>query len=65
MEDSKQCKDCTFRDDGTVWGNDYIKQCCLIYQHPDIRADISRSRIINNKMICEYCNDGTDNEDTE
>lgn len=61
VENCKQCKDCLFRDNGTVWSNDYRKSSCMIYKHPDIKP----LRVINNNGLCDYYNDGTDNEDTQ
>lgn len=30
----EQCEYCKYRDDGTVWSNDYRKICCFMYQYP-------------------------------
>lgn len=55
-ENCKQCKTCIFRDDGTVWSNDYKKSSCQMYQYPSMKP----VHVINNKGICEYYNGGTD-----
>ena len=52
VENCKQCKDCIFRDDGTVWTNDYRKASCIIYRYPNMKP----LRVIDNKGICEYYN---------
>lgn len=57
VENCKQCKDCIFRDDGTVWSNDYRKSCCQMYQYPNMKP----LRVVNNTGICEYYS----NKDTE
>ena len=28
------CKDCAFRNDGTIWSNDYRKGCCQQFPYP-------------------------------
>lgn len=50
LENCKQCKDCAFWNDGTVWSNDYKKSCCMIYQYPSCKP----MHVINNKGLCEY-----------
>lgn len=57
VENCKQCKDCIFRDDGTVWSNSYQKGCCQIYQYPNMKP----LRVVNNTGTCEYYS----NKDTE
>ena len=56
VENCKQCKDCIFRDDGTAWSNDHRKSCCQMFQYPNMKP----FRVINNKGICEYYNNGED-----
>lgn len=46
----EQCKDCTFRDDGTVWSNDFKKACCQKYPYPKVKPN----DVINNKGDCIY-----------
>lgn len=60
IENCKQCKDCLFRDDGTVWSNDYQKSCCQIYRYPNFKP----LHVINNKGVCEYYHN-EDEEDAE
>lgn len=31
------CKNCFFRDDGTVYSNDYKKSSCVMYPHPSFK----------------------------
>ena len=50
IENCKQCKDCRFRDDGTVWSNHYTKCCCQIYPNPKIKP----MEVIDNKKDCKY-----------
>ena len=57
VKNCKQCKNCAFRDDGTVWSNHYSKSNCQIYQYPSCKP----MRVINNTGVCEYYNE--DNED--
>ena len=58
VENCKMCKDCIFRDDGTVYSNDYRKCCCMIYPYPKMKP----LRVINNTGLCEYYNNGEDAE---
>lgn len=58
VEYCKQCKDCIFRDDGTIWSNRYTKASCQIYKYPNSKP----LGVINNKQICEYLNKGEDDE---
>lgn len=58
VENCKQCKDCIFRDDGTVWSNHYTKACCQIYKHPNIKP----LDVINNKQSCVFYNKGEGDE---
>ena len=50
IEYCKKCKNCLFRDDGTVWSNHYTKSSCMIYQYPNYKP----INVINNKGTCEY-----------
>ena len=45
-----QCKNCMFRDDGTVYSNDYKKSCCTMYQYPGMKP----IGVINNTEECEF-----------
>lgn len=56
VENCKQCKDCIFKDE---LGYDRIE--CTIYKYPGMKP----RHVIDNKGICDYYNDGTDNEDTQ
>lgn len=33
------CKDCQFKDDGTVYSNDYTKSCCQKFPYPDMKPE--------------------------
>ena len=46
----RQCKDCFFRDDGTVYTNDYRKCCCVMYPYPSHKP----MGIMKNTETCEY-----------
>ena len=46
----KQCKDCVFRDDGTVWSNMYTKSSCQKYPYPKMKP----AKVINNDGDCSY-----------
>ncbi len=50
LDECRQCKDCAFRDDGTVWSNHYQKACCEIYQHPGFKP----IGVMLNKEICDF-----------
>ena len=51
-EDCKQCKNCVFQSDGTVWSNDYRKCSCMVYQHPNTKP----LDVIDNKAECQFFN---------
>lgn len=46
----RQCKDCIFRDDGTVYSNHYQKGCCRAYPYPRFKPD----DIMMNRVNCEF-----------
>lgn len=50
FETCKQCKDCVFRNDGTIYSNNYQKGCCMIYEYPDVKP----LGVIDNKTKCEF-----------
>ena len=50
FENCKQCKDCIFTSDGTVWSNRYDKSSCQKYPYPDMKP----VGIIDNKEKCPY-----------
>ena len=50
LDKYRQCKDCAFRDDGTVWSNHYQKGCCEMYRHPAFKP----SGVMLNKEFCDY-----------
>lgn len=58
VENCKQCKDCIFKDDGTVWSNHYTKTSCQIYKHPNFKP----LAIMDNKQLCVFYNKGEDDE---
>lgn len=35
--DDIQCKDCVFKDDGTVYSNDYRKGNCMQFPYPGLK----------------------------
>lgn len=61
VEYCKQCKDCLFRSDGTVWSNHYTKASCQIYKYPGMKP----FRVINNNGLCEYYHNENDKEEDE
>ncbi|MBQ6713247.1 MAG: hypothetical protein IJN28_05635 [Selenomonadales bacterium] len=50
FEYCKQCKDCTFQSDGSVWSNHYTKASCQKYRHPKFKP----IEVIDNKGNCPY-----------
>jgi hypothetical protein len=50
FENCKQCKACLFRDDGTIYSNDYRKCSCEMFPYPSMKP----LGVINNKENCEY-----------
>lgn len=50
IEKCKQCKNCIFQSDGTVWSNDYQKSCCAMFQYPQSKP----IGVIKNIVNCEY-----------
>ena len=50
IEICKQCKDCKFNDDGTVWSNHYTKSSCQKYPYPSMKPP----KVIDNKADCPY-----------
>ena len=46
----EQCKNCIFRDDGTVYSNDYRKSSCRMYPYPRFKP----LAIMNNTENCEF-----------
>lgn len=49
-EDCKQCKNCAYRSDGTVWSNDYRKCSCMAYPYPSRKP----LNIMENKEECYF-----------
>lgn len=31
------CKDCMFRNDGTIWSSEYTKGCCQMFPYPAMK----------------------------
>lgn len=50
IENCKQCKDCKYRDDGTVWSNHYTKSCCQMYKYPNFKP----LEVIDNEDDCLF-----------
>lgn len=46
----EQCKDCKFRDDGTIYSSDYRKGFCQKYPFPNIKPD----GVMKNKIKCKH-----------
>lgn len=46
----EQCKECIFRDDGTVYSNDYRKSSCRMYPYPRFKP----LAVMNNTEDCEF-----------
>lgn len=46
----EQCKDCVFRDDGTVYANHYTKSSCRMHRFPDHKP----VGVIDGSEECEY-----------
>ena len=61
VETCKQCKNCLFKSDGTVWSNKYNKSYCRIYQYPRIKP----LYVINNERTCEYYHNENEEDDEE
>lgn len=45
-----QCKDCKWRDDGTVYSNDYRKSNCMMYPYPLFKP----VSVMRNDGFCDY-----------
>lgn len=45
-----QCEDCIYRDDGTVWSNDFRKSSCMMYPYPAFKP----SRVMQNTGFCDF-----------
>jgi hypothetical protein len=39
LDKYRQCKDCIFRDDGTIYSNHYQKGCCRMYPYPKFKPN--------------------------
>lgn len=50
LDKCRQCKDCAFRDDGTVWSNHYQKGCCEVYRYPNSKP----FGVMLNTEFCEF-----------
>jgi hypothetical protein len=50
LDKCRQCKDCLFWNDGTVYSNNYQKGSCAIYGYPDSKP----IDVMLNKEKCEY-----------
>lgn len=50
FEKYHQCKNCIFRDDGTVYSNNYQKGCCRMYPYPQSKP----YEVMVNQIKCEY-----------
>lgn len=50
FEVCKQCKECIYQSDGTVWSNHYQKGCCQKYPYPKFKP----AKVIDNKEKCPY-----------
>ncbi len=50
LKECRQCKECVFRDDGTVYTNHYQKGCCAIYPYPSFKPE----GVMMDTEKCEY-----------
>lgn len=50
LDKYRQCKDCIFRDDGTVYSNHYQKGCCRMFPYPRFKPN----EVMLNQANCEY-----------
>lgn len=50
IEKYRQCKNCIFRDGGTVYSNHYQKGCCRMYPYPQFKS----YEVMMNQVQCEY-----------
>lgn len=46
----KQCKDCLFRNDGTVYSNDYRKGSCVMFPYPESKP----LEVMHSTEACEF-----------
>lgn len=46
----RQCKNCIFRDDGTVYSNHYQKGCCSMFPYPQFKPH----EVVMNLVNCEF-----------
>lgn len=50
FEKYRQCKDCIFRDDGTVYSNHYTKSSCRMYPYPKFKP----LAVMDGSEQCDY-----------
>ena len=50
FKNCKQCKDCIFQNDKTVWSNHYTKSACQKYPYPKFKP----IEVIDNTGKCPY-----------
>jgi hypothetical protein len=46
----RQCKNCLFKNDGTVWTSHYQKGACAIYPYPESKP----TDVMLNRETCEF-----------
>lgn len=55
LDKYRQCKDCVFRNDGTVYANHYQKGSCAMYPYPLFKP----VEVALNKGRCKYKKKGS------
>ena len=55
LDKYRQCKDCVFRNDGTVYSNHYQKASCAMYPYPQFKPN----EVAMNEGPCKYKRKGS------
>lgn len=50
LDKAVQCKDCKWRNDGTVWSNEYTKTSCMMFPYPLFKP----IKVMRNEGFCPY-----------
>lgn len=50
LDKYRQCKDCVFRDGGTIYSDHYQKGCCAMFPYPQSKP----RQVMLNEENCEY-----------
>jgi hypothetical protein len=54
LDKYRQCKNCVFRDDGTIYANHYQKASCAMYPYPLFKPN----EVAMYKETCRYKREG-------